>query len=188
MSKTIEEQITDLKNAITVQESLRATLGDTVADATIAVLREKLAALETQVASTEQQRKQITVLFADVSGFTAMSETLDAEDVAEVMNALWQRIDAAITAYGGLIDKHIGDAVMALWGAEHAREDDPERAVRAALAMQTEIWDFVETQEASVETQDASVETQNFGSTEKTIFNHRAHGETRRFLYLHKQS
>jgi class 3 adenylate cyclase len=51
-----------------------------------------------------------------------------------------------LTAHGGLIDKHIGDAVMALWGAESAREDDPERAAHAALAMQAEIRDFVETQ------------------------------------------
>ena len=64
----------------------------------------------------EQQRKQVTILFADVSGFTAMSETMDAEDVTEVMNDLWKRLDGAIVAHGGRIDKHIGDAVMALWG------------------------------------------------------------------------
>jgi len=87
----------------------------------------------------EQRRRQVTVLFADVSGFTAMSGRLDAEDVATVMNALWTRLDAIVHAFGGRIDKHIGDALMALWGVEHGREDDPERAVRAALALQEEL-------------------------------------------------
>ncbi len=64
-----------------------------------------------------EQRKQATILFADVSGFTAMSETLDAEEVSDVMNALWQRWDAAIVEHGGVIDKHMGDGVMAVWGA-----------------------------------------------------------------------
>ena len=71
-----------------------------------------------------------------------MSETLDAEDVTDIMNALWQRLDQAILNHGGHIDKHIGDAVMALWGVDQAREDDTERAVRAALMMQKELVEF----------------------------------------------
>ncbi len=94
----------------------------------------------------ERQRKQVTVLFADVSGFTAMSETMDAEDVGEVMNALWQKLDGAIVDHGGLIDKHIGDAVMALWGTSAGREDDPERAIQAALVMQAELQRFAQDQ------------------------------------------
>jgi predicted ATPase len=62
---------------------------------------------------------------------------MDAEDVANVVNRLWIRADRIIQEYGGRIDKHIGDAVMALWGTENAREDDAERAVRAALKIQT---------------------------------------------------
>ncbi len=141
--KSITEQIAHLEQAIAAQESLRSALGDAVVDTTVATLRKQLAALQTQVTPLEQQRKQVTILFADVSGFTAMSETMDVEKVTDVMNALWQRIDATIVAHGGLIDKHIGDAVMALWGAEETREDDPERAVRAALAMQEAIQNFV---------------------------------------------
>ncbi len=129
-----------LEQAIAHMEAQRAALGDAAVDAAIAGLRQKLEALESQPA--EQQRKQATVLFADVSGFTAMSETMDAEEVADTMNALWERIDRAITDCGGLVDKHIGDAVMALWGTEEAREDDPERAVRGALAMQAELAAF----------------------------------------------
>jgi class 3 adenylate cyclase/tetratricopeptide (TPR) repeat protein len=124
-----------LEQAIAALEAQRAILGDAVVDASITALRQQLAALEPPP-PTEQKRKQVTVLFADVSGFTAMSETMDAEEVTETMNALWKRLDKAITEHGGTIDKHIGDAVMALWGAETAREDDPEWAIRASLAMQ----------------------------------------------------
>ncbi|MBN1429132.1 MAG: tetratricopeptide repeat protein, partial [Anaerolineae bacterium] len=153
MTLSIDEQIANLKQAFAAQEHLRSTLGDAVVDATLVALQKQLTELEAQGASPPraggtrggaQQRKQITVLFADVSGFTALSETLDAEDVAEMMNALWLRLDAAITEHGGWIDKHIGDAVMALWGVETAREDDPERAIRAALALQAELGAFRE--------------------------------------------
>jgi class 3 adenylate cyclase/tetratricopeptide (TPR) repeat protein len=129
-----------LEKAIATLEGQRAILGDAVVNAALAPMREKLAALQTQAQPREaQQRKQVTVLFADVSGFTAMSESMDAEEVSGLMNALWARLDGAIVAHGGRIDKHIGDAVMALFGAPVAREDDPERAIRAALAMQAEI-------------------------------------------------
>jgi predicted ATPase/class 3 adenylate cyclase len=89
-----------------------------------------------QDAGTQARRKLVTVLFADVAGFTAFSENRDAEDVANLVNRLWSRADRTIQEYGGYIDKHIGDSVMALWGIDTAREDDAERAVRAALKMQ----------------------------------------------------
>jgi len=129
-----------LEQAIAALEAQRAVLGDAVVNAALAPMREKLAALQAQSQPREaQQRKQVTVLFADVSGFTALSETMDAEEVSGLMNTLWSRLDGAIVAHSGWIDKHIGDAVMALFGAPVAREDDPERAIRAALAMQAEI-------------------------------------------------
>jgi Predicted ATPase len=90
-----------------------------------------------------EQRKQVTILFADLSGLTAISESLDAEEMNETMNALWQRIDTAIIDCGGTLDKHMGDLVMALWGAQAVHEDDPERAIRAALTMQAEVNEFV---------------------------------------------
>ncbi|MFN2243475.1 MAG: adenylate/guanylate cyclase domain-containing protein, partial [Anaerolineae bacterium] len=121
-----------LEQAITQLEAQRATLGDGVVDASIAALHEKLAALE----RTPEQRKQVTILFADISGYTALSETMDAEELSELMNALWERIDAVIVEHGGHIDKHSGDGVMALWGVDVVRENDPDRAIRAALAMQ----------------------------------------------------
>ena len=133
-----------LEHAIATLEAQRAILGDAVVDAALGPMRGKLAALQAQEQAlpVEQRRKQVTVLFADVSGFTAMSETMDAEEVSTTMNYLWQQLDTVIVSHGGKIDKHIGDAVMALWGVEAAREDDPERAIRAALNMQKELTDF----------------------------------------------
>jgi adenylate cyclase len=88
------------------------------------------------------QRREVAVLFADVSGFTAMSEKLDAEDVHELMNRCFAGIGAAIQEEGGYIDKYIGDNVMALFGAPVAHEDDPARACRAALGIQNFIGEF----------------------------------------------
>src|SRR5438128_7235541 len=82
------------------------------------------------------ERKQVTVLFADFSGFTAFSDKLDAEEVRDYMVSVWDRLDSVLQAHGGTIEKHIGDAIMAVFGAKQAREEDPEQAVRAALAMQ----------------------------------------------------
>ena len=140
MTKSLHEQITDLQKAIEAQETMRSVLGDAVVETTLTVLRNQLSELEGQItqqdAATHARRKLVTVLFADVSGFTAFSENKDAEDVANLVNQLWERLDKIIKEYGGEIDKHIGDAVMALWGTETAREDDAERTVRAALKMQ----------------------------------------------------
>ncbi len=135
------EEIEQLRAGMAALDAQRSLLGDPVVDAALGPMREKLSALEAN-AQPEQQRKQATVLFADVSGFTALSELMDAEDVAAVMNDLWALVDGAIRKNGGHIDKHIGDAVMAVWGADAAREDDPERAVRTALAMQAAVDEF----------------------------------------------
>ena len=124
-----------LELAIAAQEALRGVVPDEVVDAAVATLRARLADPRPDV----ERRRQVSVLFADVSGFTAMSARLDPELVADVMNALWARLDAVIESFGGRIDKHIGDAVMAVWGTTSTEEDDPERAVRAGLAMQDEL-------------------------------------------------
>jgi len=143
-TKVLHQQIDNLKKAIEAQESMRSVWGDSVVETALSVLRAQLNELEGQVsqqdASSQARRKLVTVLFADVSGFTALSESMDAEDVANLVNRLWMQADRIIHEYGGYIDKHIGDAVMALWGNETAREDDVERAIRAALKMQ-EIFD-----------------------------------------------
>jgi class 3 adenylate cyclase len=123
-----------IQQAIRSIEAQRAILGNTVVETALAPLREKLATLQI---ATEQQRKQVTILFADISSFTASAEQMDAEDLNNIINNLWARLDQIVIDHGGRIDKHIGDALMALWGVETATEDDPERAILAALAMQS---------------------------------------------------
>jgi class 3 adenylate cyclase/tetratricopeptide (TPR) repeat protein len=85
--------------------------------------------------SGEGERRQVTVLFADIAGFTAMSERLGAEATHAVLNRYFAAADRIVEEFGGAIDKHIGDNVMAVFGAPVAHGNDPERAVRAALAI-----------------------------------------------------
>src|SRR5689334_2292310 len=80
-------------------------------------------------------RRTITVLFADLSGFTTISERLDPEVMQTFQNELFEELTAAVQSFGGFVDKFIGDALLALFGAPAAHEDDPERAVRAAIDM-----------------------------------------------------
>src|SRR5436190_166019 len=82
-----------------------------------------------------EERKLVTVLFADLVGFTSRAERLDPEDVRGLLAPYWQRLRNELERFGGTVEKFIGDAVMALFGAPLAHEDDPERAVRAALAI-----------------------------------------------------
>src|SRR5207248_1446542 len=82
-----------------------------------------------------RERKIVTVLFADLVGFTARAEELDPEDVEAILVPYQERLRAELERFGGTVEKFIGDAVMALFGAPVAHEDDPERAVRAALAI-----------------------------------------------------
>ena len=77
----------------------------------------------------------VSVLFVDLAGFTARAETLDPEDVRALLAPFHARIRSELERFGGTVEKFIGDAVMALFGAPVAHEDDPERAVRAALAI-----------------------------------------------------
>ena len=79
------------------------------------------------------ERRVVSVLFADLVGFTPFAEERDAEDVREVLTRYFDLAREVIDRYGGTVEKFIGDAVMAVWGAPVAREDDAERAVRAAL-------------------------------------------------------
>lgn len=96
----------------------------------------------------EGDRRVVTVLFTDVSGFTSLSERLDPEAVTGLMNDLFAVLTEPIYRYGGVVDKYIGDALMATFGAPVAREDDPERAVWAA-------WDMLRAADAFAETLEA---------------------------------
>jgi class 3 adenylate cyclase/tetratricopeptide (TPR) repeat protein len=99
------------------------------------------------VVAAREERKVVTVLFADLVGFTARSERLDPEDVRAFLSPYYARLRTELERFGGTVEKFIGDAVMALFGAPVAHEDDPERAVRAALA----IRDWVMEQEAALQ-------------------------------------
>jgi class 3 adenylate cyclase/tetratricopeptide (TPR) repeat protein len=81
------------------------------------------------------ERRHVSVLFADLVGFTTLSESRDAEEVRELLSRYFETSRQIITRYGGVIEKFIGDAVMAVWGTPVVREDDAERSVRAALEL-----------------------------------------------------
>ena len=87
--------------------------------------------------SSPGERRQVTVLFADLSEFTRMAGELDAEELHRILNRYFHVVDAIIQRYGGRIDKHIGDGVMAVFGAPVAHTNDPERAVRAAYEIRS---------------------------------------------------
>jgi class 3 adenylate cyclase len=86
-----------------------------------------------------EERRWVTVLFADISGYTAMAERMDAELVKAMVDRCLRRLGQEVERFGGTVDKYIGDNVMAIFGAPVAHEDDAERAIRAALAMQEAI-------------------------------------------------
>jgi class 3 adenylate cyclase/tetratricopeptide (TPR) repeat protein len=83
----------------------------------------------------EAERRLVSVLFGDLVGFTPHSEDRDPEEVRELLSRYFDAARQVIERYGGTVEKFIGDAVMAVWGTPVAREDDPERAVRAALEL-----------------------------------------------------
>src|SRR5918994_835326 len=82
-----------------------------------------------------RERKVVSILFADLVGFTSRAESLDPEDVEAILRPYHDRLRSELERRGGTVEKLIGDAVMALFGAPTAHEDDPERAVRASLAI-----------------------------------------------------
>jgi class 3 adenylate cyclase/tetratricopeptide (TPR) repeat protein len=89
----------------------------------------------TATATPESERRLVSVLFADLVGFTPFAEERDSEDVRETLSRYFDMAREVIERYGGTVEKFIGDAVMAVWGAPTAREDDAELAVRAALEL-----------------------------------------------------
>ena len=82
-----------------------------------------------------EERKVVSVLFADLVSFTSRAEQMDPEDVRALLSPFYMRVRTELERFGGTVEKFIGDAVMALFGAPVTHEDDPERAVRAALAI-----------------------------------------------------
>jgi class 3 adenylate cyclase len=92
----------------------------------------------------EGERKQVSVLFTDMAGYTTMSEKLDAEEVYALMDQVYEILIYKVTEYGGTVNEFTGDGIMALFGAPIALEDAPQRAIRASLAIHREIVQFNE--------------------------------------------
>jgi class 3 adenylate cyclase len=135
----------ELKAAIASLEAQRSVLGDRVVESAVAALRQQLAAeldAPLRELAAQEERKVVTILFADVSGFTALSEKLDPEEVRNLINACFERLVPIVKKYEGTVDKFMGDEIMALFGAPVAHENDPERALRAALEMMDAIAAF----------------------------------------------
>ncbi|MGH1501929.1 MAG: ATP-binding protein [Acidimicrobiales bacterium] len=126
----MDDQEGRLRAAIDALEAQRELLGDDVVDTAQAPLRVQLADL---APPSRTARRQVTVVFADLSGYTSISEGLDPEEVMELLAELWDAVDAIFAAEGGTVVSHMGDGVMAVWGNERASEDDAERAVRATM-------------------------------------------------------
>jgi class 3 adenylate cyclase/tetratricopeptide (TPR) repeat protein len=102
---------------------------------------------EQALPESDGERKHVTVLFSDLSGYTAMSERLDPEEVKEITTSIFSQISKVIDKYEGFVEKFVGDAVMALFGVPKAHEDDPLRAIRAAR----EIHELVDSMSPEVE-------------------------------------
>ena len=144
-----------LEDAIVAIRSHRAVLGDAVVETAVTVLQEKmqmLAAAPAHQTQSAESHAQVVVLQADLSGFTAMSAEMDAEQVRDTVNALWEKLDSVAHSWGGVIDKHTGDGFIALFGVPMAQEDDAERAILAALDMQLELALFNDLSRRRIET------------------------------------
>ena len=88
------------------------------------------------------EHRQVTVLFADIASFTKLTAELGAENIHALLNRFFETVDAVVASYGGTIDKHMGDNVMALFGAPVAHDDDPLRAVRAAFEIHRQVGEL----------------------------------------------
>ena len=101
-----DKKARELKAAIAGLEAQRSALGDSVVESAVTALREQLAELETplRIMATEEERKVVTILFADVSGFTALLEKLDPEEVRNLINACFERLVPTVKKYDGTVD------------------------------------------------------------------------------------
>jgi len=137
VSRNLAQEQRQLEAAIEELRARRALLGDAAVELIVGTLRDRLAALRADVAGAEagQALKQVSVLFLDVCGSTALSQRLDPEEVQAVIDGVLASCTAVVEAQGGKVLQYAGDNLLAVFGAEGAQEDDAERAVRAGLLL-----------------------------------------------------
>src|SRR5215212_353868 len=127
-----------LEAAIAALEAQRSVLGDAVVEPLLAAASARLRALEPPAAPSAQSAqtlRQVTILFLDVVGSTALAQHLDPEAISAVMDDALSRGTAVVEAHAGKVLQYAGDSILAAFGADKAREDDAERAVRCGLAL-----------------------------------------------------
>lgn len=149
----------EIEQAIAALEAQRAILGDAVVDTALRGLREQRAAMTPTAASVDApsatnapaptssdvgggERRLVTILFADVVGSTSLGEALDAEDLTEILNGAFAVMTRAVADAGGHIARLMGDGMLAFFGAPVSHEDDPLRAVRAAIAIRDGVPEY----------------------------------------------
>ena len=148
-----EQKRQHLEQAAAGLEAQRAVLGDLVVDSALEALRRQLAELGPSTDGGDRlagERKLITVMFADISGYTALAETIDPERARDLLNDCFEHLVPMVEKYGGTIDKFVGDEIVALFGAPVAHENDAERACAAALEMMAALADFNQRKKADL--------------------------------------
>jgi class 3 adenylate cyclase/tetratricopeptide (TPR) repeat protein len=132
MARTVQQ----IESSIAALQSQRALLGDEVVDTATAALRGELAALQAeQPALVDQHLSLVSVLFLDIVGSTALSRSLDPEDIQAVLDGALAAFTTVVDQHGGRVLQYAGDSVLAVFGADEVHEDDAERAVLAGLAL-----------------------------------------------------
>src|SRR5450755_2351498 len=106
------------------------------------------AAARSDVLLPPEERRVVTVMFADITGSTPLADRLDPEDMRAILTGYFNLMTEQIRKHGGTVEKYIGDAVMAVFGSPIAHEDDPDRAIRAALDMHAALNEFNEQRQA----------------------------------------
>jgi class 3 adenylate cyclase/tetratricopeptide (TPR) repeat protein len=129
------ETVAQITHTIAAQEAQRAVLGDAVVDVAVAPLRRELAARTAAEPVPGQQLKQVSVLFVDVVGSTAIGQQLGPEEIHAVMDTALERFTAIVQSHHGRVLQYTGDGMLAAFGSEAASEDDVESAIHAGLGI-----------------------------------------------------
>ena len=135
--KALQEQLTTLKQSRSINDSNFST--SELREKILSHIPEKLANKLDEIGHIKEEKRQVTVLFADLVGFTSLCESFDQEFISSLTSEVLKELSEAVYKYEGYVDKFLGDAIMAVFGAPLTHEDDPERALHAALEMRNRV-------------------------------------------------